>query len=523
MTTRPRSTRDDRRPPPPRPDRLAPSLDRHRRRARLPRGRLERPADGGVRLPHLEVGAHHQRRRGGPGHHLGPRPGHRPRRVPLSRALRHPPRDLRDPHRPARLVLRRHRAARPGGPDGPASRRPAGADRRRRRHARGLLRPDHPAAGHRRPRGDPRRAAARCGRSRCSVSPSSRSWPGPGSSCRSSPVACRARRPRRPSRPAASSTPGSSTRSPGLADLIALDRAAAHRERTLALGDELDRATDRLARVRAAATALSGLVASLAGVTVLAIGVALVGDGRLDGVYLAALPLAAVACFEVARTARPVVRPPGRERGRRAPAVRADRRAARGRGRPDRDATPRRPTFGIEIRGLRFRYGPDEPWVLDGLDLSVPAGGSLAIVGPSGTGKSTLVNLLLRFWDYTEGEIRIGGRELHEVRRRRGPTLDRRRARRTSTCSTRPSATTSRWPTPTRPTRRSRPPAGWRSSTTSSRRSRPATRPASARTACSCQAASVSGWPSPGRSSRTPRSSSSTRRRPTSTSRPNAT
>jgi ABC-type multidrug transport system fused ATPase/permease subunit len=53
--------------------------------------------------------------------------------------------------------------------------------------------------------------------------------------------------------------------------------------------------------------------------------------------------------------------------------------------------------------------------VLDGLDLSVPAGGSLAIVGPSGTGKSTLVSLLLRFWDYADGEIRIGGRELHEV------------------------------------------------------------------------------------------------------------
>ena len=85
----------------------------------------------------------------------------------------------------------------------------------------------------------------------------------------------------------------------GIADLIALDRAAAHRERVLALGAELDRATDRLAMVRAATTALAALFASLAGVTVLAIGVQLVGAGRLDGVYLAVLPLAAVACFEV--------------------------------------------------------------------------------------------------------------------------------------------------------------------------------------------------------------------------------
>jgi ABC-type multidrug transport system fused ATPase/permease subunit len=183
----------------------------------------------------------------------------------------------------------------------------------------------------------------------------------------------------------------------------------------LALGDELDAATDRLARVRAAANATAGLAAGLAGVAVLALGVVLVGEGRLDAVFLALLPLAAVACFEViGPLAGSFALQDANEAAARRlfeltdaqPAVQDPPTAV--------DTPP--PAFGLEVRDLRFRYAPDEPWVLDGLDLSVPDGGSLAIVGPSGAGKSTLVNLLLRFWDYTEGEIRIGGRELHDVR-----------------------------------------------------------------------------------------------------------
>ena len=69
----------------------------------------------------------------------------------------------------------------------------------------------------------------------------------------------------------------------GIADLIALDRAAAHRERVLAVGRATDRAVADLATVRAATTALAATFASLAGVTVLAIGVGLVDAGRLDG------------------------------------------------------------------------------------------------------------------------------------------------------------------------------------------------------------------------------------------------
>ena len=64
-----------------------------------------------------------------------------------------------------------------------------------------------------------------------------------------------------------------------------------------------------------------------------------------------------------------------------------------------------RPSLGLSVRELRFRYSPGGPWVLNGLSFEVPAGGRLGISGPSGVGKSTLVSLMLRFWDYEGGIV----------------------------------------------------------------------------------------------------------------------
>jgi len=66
----------------------------------------------------------------------------------------------------------------------------------------------------------------------------------------------------------------------------------------------------------------------------------------------------------------------------------------------------------LHIRALEFRYDQAAPWVLKGLDLDLPEGGRLALVGASGAGKSSLVQLLVRFWEYQAGEIRLGGHDL---------------------------------------------------------------------------------------------------------------
>lgn len=72
-----------------------------------------------------------------------------------------------------------------------------------------------------------------------------------------------------------------------------------------------------------------------------------------------------------------------------------------------------RRTVGIEVRGLSFTYR-DEP-VLDGLDLTIAPGEKVAIVGASGGGKSTLVQLLLGLYQPQAGVIRFGGASLEEI------------------------------------------------------------------------------------------------------------
>ncbi len=70
---------------------------------------------------------------------------------------------------------------------------------------------------------------------------------------------------------------------------------------------------------------------------------------------------------------------------------------------------------GIELRDVWFRYSDDHPWVLRGVSLRIPHGSTLALVGLNGTGKSTIVKLLCRFYDPTHGAILWDGVDLRDV------------------------------------------------------------------------------------------------------------
>jgi len=72
----------------------------------------------------------------------------------------------------------------------------------------------------------------------------------------------------------------------------------------------------------------------------------------------------------------------------------------------------------VRFDRVRFRYGPEFPEVLHGLDLDVPAGTTVALVGHTGAGKSTIAKLIARFYDPTEGTISIDGHDLSNVTQR---------------------------------------------------------------------------------------------------------
>ena len=74
------------------------------------------------------------------------------------------------------------------------------------------------------------------------------------------------------------------------------------------------------------------------------------------------------------------------------------------------------PDGHVQLQDVSFRYVPDRP-LIEGLNLDVQPGQRIAIVGPTGCGKTTLINLLMRYYDVDGGAIRAAGQDIREVTR----------------------------------------------------------------------------------------------------------
>lgn len=72
---------------------------------------------------------------------------------------------------------------------------------------------------------------------------------------------------------------------------------------------------------------------------------------------------------------------------------------------------------GIDLQGVSLRYNPGGPAVLQNVNLSLPAGSMTAVVGASGSGKTSLMRLIARFFDTTQGSVRIGGVDVRKMAR----------------------------------------------------------------------------------------------------------
>jgi ATP-binding cassette, subfamily C, bacterial CydC len=197
----------------------------------------------------------------------------------------------------------------------------------------------------------------------------------------------------------------------GSADLQAFGAEEAGLSRVCAVDAELT----GLAGVSAAAAGTGvGLGSLIAGLTlwgVLVLGVAAVGSGTLGPVALAVLALTALASFEAVTGLSAAAQALGHARI-------SSRRVCAVLDAPDPVRVPALPCprpgspVTVTLRAASVRYAPDGPLALDGLDLELAPGRRVALVGPTGAGKSTVAALLLRFCDLTAGSATLCGHDL---------------------------------------------------------------------------------------------------------------
>jgi ATP-binding cassette subfamily C protein CydC len=195
----------------------------------------------------------------------------------------------------------------------------------------------------------------------------------------------------------------------GLAELLVFDAADRHRRRIQDGQRALIRAQARMSQINGLTSAGLTLLSGATVGAVLFLGAGGVAGGALDGAVWALLVFTALAAFEMVWSLPMAFLYLGRTReaARRLtelveqdPGVRFPVSSAE----PDHG--------GVRFENVTFGYEREAPPVLAALDLRIDSGERVAVMGSTGAGKSTLIHLLVRFWDPQTGRILLGGQDI---------------------------------------------------------------------------------------------------------------
>jgi ATP-binding cassette subfamily C protein CydC len=202
----------------------------------------------------------------------------------------------------------------------------------------------------------------------------------------------------------------------GMADLRVFNAGEGLHRKVTIINLSIAEIQQKLGNLTGIESAAENILAHLASWLILVFTIPLVTTGQISGVFLGTLILAALASFEAAQQMPQAAR--SLQRGLAAANRLNEILDAKPTVSDPKSPLPIPKVNRIEIKDLFFAYPSADQYqqatyAIDGINLGLFPVKCLALVGPSGAGKTTLANLLLRFWDYDQGSILVGEHELH--------------------------------------------------------------------------------------------------------------
>jgi ATP-binding cassette subfamily C protein CydC len=196
----------------------------------------------------------------------------------------------------------------------------------------------------------------------------------------------------------------------GMGELLSYNAAPALQARVAGLNARLLGRQAEMAGITGLGSAAAGLLTNYTLLLVVVAAIPAVSAGQLSGPELPMLALGSLAAFEVVAPLPGAFQFLGQIRTAAARIFQlADSKPAIS---PPAKPSPRPERFDLDLRGVCLRYADAAPWALNGLDLHIAQGSHVAIMGGTGAGKTSLINLLLRFHEYQAGEVNFGGCDL---------------------------------------------------------------------------------------------------------------